>query len=179
MRARVVASAALAAIAALVLAGCNFVTPMATLKPYDASDGVGARVGDVQLVNVLVLTEDGESGNLVFTAVNRTGDDVDLHVQYGEGSAKTDLEVEVAATGISQFGFGEGGQLFLEGIGTEAGSLLPIYFQYGSEQGKQLLVPVLDGSLEEYGSLLPTPTPTPEPDATGNPEPEPTETPAG
>lgn len=177
MRARVVASAALAAAAAVALAGCNFVTPMATLKPYDPSDGVSATVGDVQVLNVLVLTEDGESGNLVFTAVNRSGEDVDLTVQYGEGADATDLEVEVAASGTSEFGFGEGGQLFLEDLGVEPGQLLKVYFQYGGEEGAQLSVPVLDGGLDPYGDLLPTPTPTPT--ETGSPTPAPTETPAG
>jgi len=168
VRARVAASAILAALAAVVLAGCNFVTPMATQKPYDASDGVSAVVGDVRLLNVLVLTEDGESGNLLMSAVNSGDQDVQLLVQYGEGSAKTEIELEVPASGATGFGAGE--QVFLEGIGHQPGQLMPIYFQYGDHQGVQLQVPVLDGSLPEYGGHLPTPTPTPEPTETPDPD---------
>jgi hypothetical protein len=68
----------------------------------------------------------------------------------------------------------------LPSIDTKAGSLLPIYFQYGTEPGKQLDVPVLDGSLPQYATLLPTATPTPSvtptPTVTPSPTPSPTPT---
>ena len=180
MRARVAASAVLAALLAVTLAGCNFFTPQATLKPYDASDGVSTVVGAVHISNALVLSEDGVSGNLLFTAVNDSSKSVDLTVQYDSLGKRTDLPLQLAAGSSTQFGFGDDGQLFLTAIDTKPGSLLPIYFQYGDEQGKQLMVPVLDGSLEQYAPFLPqTPTPTPTPELTGTPTPNPTETPAG
>jgi hypothetical protein len=179
VRARVAASAVLAALLAVTLAGCNFFTPQTTLKPYDASDGVSTVVGDVHISNALVLSEDGVSGNLLFTAVNDSGKTVDLTVQYESLGKRTDLPLEVAS-GSTSFGFGDDGQLFLTAIDTKPGSLMPIYFQYGDHQGKQLMVPVLDGSLEQYAPFLPqTPTPTPTPTETGTPTPAPTETPAG
>lgn len=177
MRARVVASAGLAALLAIALAGCNFVTPNATLKPYDPSDGVSTRVGDVDVLNVMVLSEDGVSGNLIFSALNSSGDDVDLAAQYASDGAKENLAFPLPARELSDFGFGDGEQVFLTAIDAKPGSLIPIYFQYGSEQGRELLVPVLDGSLEQYSPFLPqtpTPTPTPTPTATVAP----TETPA-
>lgn len=175
MRARVVASAGLAALLAIALAGCNFVTPNATLKPYDPGDGVSTKVGDVNVLNAMVLSEDGVSGNLVFSAVNSSGDDVELTAQYASHGAKEDLEFDVPAGTSSDFGFGDGEQVFLTAIGTKPGSLMPIYFQYGDKQGRELLVPVLDGSHAPYSGLLPqTPTPTPTPTEV----PVPTETPA-
>jgi hypothetical protein len=177
-RRRLVATAAVSAALAITLAGCNFITPQASLKPYDASDGVSAVIGDVHILNALVLSEDGEDGNLVFTALNQSGDPVDLTVQFDSSGTKTTLDLDVTPDSSSNFGF-DGDQLFLAGIDTQPGSLLPVYFQYGAEQGKQLMVPVLDGSLEQYGSLLPTPTPTPTPTETGTPTPNPTETPGG
>lgn len=173
MRARVAASAGLTALVAIALAGCNFITPQATLVPYDSSDGVSARVGDVDVLNAVVLSDDGVSGNLVFSAVNTGDDDVELAVQFESGSEKVTLDVDIDAQATAQFGFGDGGQLFLADIDTRPGDLLPIYFQYGDEQGRQLLVPVLDGGLEQYAPFLPTPTPTP----TATPTPTPTPTP--
>ena len=178
MRARVVASAGLAALLAIALAGCNFLTPNATLKPYDASDGISSVVGDLHLSNVLVLTEDGVNGSLLFTAVDGTDKPVDLTVQYPSAGAKADLSVTVAASGSTDFGFGDGTQIYLTGIDTKPGALMSIYFQYGGEQGKQLTVPVLDGSLAQYAPYLPA-TPTPEPRDTETPTPTPTETPEG
>ncbi|MCU1416582.1 MAG: hypothetical protein JWP32_756 [Schumannella sp.] len=180
MRARVAASAALAALLAVTLAGCNFFTPQTTLKPYDASDGVSTIVGDVHISNALVLSEDGVSGNLLFTAVNDSNKPVDLTVQYESLGKRTDLPLKVDASGSSQFGFGDGGQLFLTAIDTKPGGVIAIYFQYGDQPGKQLMVPVLDGSLEQYSPFLPqTPTPTPTPIESGTPTPDPTATPAG
>lgn len=178
MRARVVASAGLAALLAFALAGCNFLTPNATLKPYDASDGISSTVGDLTLSNVLVLTEDGVNGSLLFTAVNGTTSPVNLTVQYPSLGAKADVALSVAASGSTDFGFGDGAQVYLTAIDTKPGALMPIYFQYGDQQGKQLMVPVLDGSLEQYAPYLPatpTPTETVDPSAT----PTPTETPGG
>ncbi|MBX3195442.1 MAG: DNA modification methylase [Microbacteriaceae bacterium] len=178
MRTRVVASAALVACAALGLAGCNFITPQATLEHYDPSDGVSAEIGDLHVLNALVLTEDGESGNLVMTVLNSGDDDAELTVQYETDGEKTTLTLD-APVGSTDFGgFGESEQVFLENIGTDAGGLLAIYFQYGDVQGKQVLIPVLDGSLAQYSPYLPQ-TPTPEPVETETAAPEPTETPEG
>jgi hypothetical protein len=179
VRARLVASAVAVAALAITLAGCNFITPQASLYPYDASDGVSTVVGDVHILNALVLTEDGTDGNLVFSAVNDGGEKVDLTVQFDSGGTKTDLTVPVEAAGRTDVGFGDAGQLFLASMNTPAGSLLPVYFQYGDHEGKQLMVPVLDGALPQYQPYLPTPTPTPTPTETGMPTPNPTETPAG
>jgi hypothetical protein len=175
VRARVAASAGLAALLAIALAGCNFFTPQSTLVPYDSSDGVSTRVGDVDILNAVVLSEDGVSGNLVFSALNSGADDVDLTVQYTSDGDKVTLEVPLEAGTTGAIGFGDDGQLFLADIDTRPGGLLAVYFQYGDAQGRQLLVPVLDGALEEYATLLPTPTPTPTPTETAaTPTPTPT-----
>ncbi len=161
MRARVAASAGLTALVAIALAGCNFVTPQATLVPYDSSDGVSVKVGDVDILNAVVLSDDGADGNLLFSALNSGSEDVELAVQFESGGEKVTIELDVEAGSIGQFGFGDGGQVFLADIDTKLGGLLPIYFQYGDAQGRQLLVPVLDGAQAEYAPFLPTPTPTP------------------
>ena len=160
MKARAAASVLLVGALALPLAGCGFLTPQATTFHYDASDGVSTTVGDLDIENALVLTEDGEDGNLLFAVVNESDSPVTLAVQYEAADGRETVQVPVAP-GASQVGFGDKGQLALRGIGTPAGSLLAVYFQYGSEQGSELLVPVLDGTLPQYADHLPTPEPTP------------------
>ena len=180
MRARVTASIAVAAALAAVLAGCTFFTPQATLKHYDPSDGVNSSVGDLQLSNALVLTENGKNGNLLLSALNPTAKDVTLTVQWDAGLDKDTISIDLPAGKTTQIGYGDDGQEFLASIQTDAGGLLPLYFQYGDKPGKQLQVPVLDGSLPQYSELLPTPTPTPTPTETPNPilSGEPTPTPS-
>lgn len=166
MRLRTGASIAAVALAAVALSGCSLFAVHQTQHQYDPSDGVSVAVGEVRLLNLMVFTEDGVDGNLSAVAVNTGDDDVELTLQYVSGGEKIDVEVEIPAGETVTLGSGDGGQLFLPEIGTPAGAYLPIYFQYGSTPGKQVSVPVLDGSLGEYEHLMPTPTPTPTPTET-------------
>lgn len=175
MRARIATSIALAAALAATLVGCSYVTPQASLQPYEPSDGVSASVGDIDVRNAMILSEDGISGNLVLHAINNGSKDVELTVQYAVAGTKTDITIDVPGDGTADVGYGDDGQVFMNGILEKPGGLLALYFQYGDEIGHQVEVPVLDGSLPQYADLLPTPTPAPTipPAAT----PAPTETP--
>ena len=153
MKARLAASAALALGLALGTSGCSMLTYQATTEHYDASDGVSANVGDLDLRNILVVSDDGEDGNLVLTVVNTGEDDVELGVQVGEGGSEP-LIIEVEAGATVSLG-GDEEPLLLEGIDTQPGALLPIFFQYGTAEGIEKLVPVLDGRLPEYSDLAP------------------------
>ena len=177
MRARAVASLALVAVAAVVLAGCSLWMEPETQVPYDPSDGTNANIGELQLRNVLVVSEDGVDGNLVMTIVNMGDNDVEVALQYETDGKKHDLTIEVPGDASTQFGSGDAGQLLLEDIGTLPGGLLDLYMQYGDVPGKQLQVPVVNGTKPPYEGLLPTPTPTPTPSETATPSPS--DTPAG
>lgn len=168
-----------AAIAALVMVGVAACAPIASLKPYDPSDGVSTTVGQVKVLNALVLTKSGATGNLLFSAYNPTDTEIELNVQYGAAGDRTTVNATLQPDTTTNFGYGEDGQFLLSGLDAKAGSLTQIYFQYGDEEGSLLTVPVLDGSLPQYQNLLPTPTPTPTPtpDLTATPTPTPTPTP--
>lgn len=172
MRARVAASAALASLVVLAIAGCGLVTPQATLKKYDPSDGVSARIGDVQVLNVLAIAGDTNrtrgDANLVMTAINSSEDDVTLRVQYGSGSGRKTIRIPIGP-GANKIGYGTDGQRLLTGFHPEPGALAKIYMQYGSYQGAQVKVPVLDDSWSSYSELGPTPSPTATPTSTNPP----------
>jgi hypothetical protein len=153
VKARLAASAVLAVGLVLGASGCSMLTYQATTEHYDPSDGVSADVGELDLRNILVVSEDGEDGNLVMTVVNTGDEDAELGVQVGEGGGQT-LIVEVEAGATVSLG-GDEEPLLLEGIDTQPGSLVPIFFQYGSAEGIEKLVPVLDGRLPEYSDLTP------------------------
>lgn len=174
MRARALAAIALSGVIALVLAGCSFWMPPQTNIPYDPSDGTSITVGDLQLRNVLVVTEDGELGNLVGTAVNTTGADIDFTVQWEVDGAYHEVELTAHANGSTRFGL-EGEQVTLEPLGVIAGGLLDAVVHIADDQ-KGATIPVLDATLLEYTDAIPTPTPTPT--ETEAPEPDATETPA-
>ncbi|RXZ67364.1 hypothetical protein [Agromyces albus] len=154
MKARLAASAALALGLALGSSGCAMLTYQATTEAYTPSDGIAANIGDLDVRNVLIVSDDGVDGNLIMTVVNTGEEDVSLGLQFGDGDSET-LEVEVEAGESLVLGSDDEEPLLLEGIDTEPGSFLPVYFQYGDAEGVEKLVPVLDSSLPEYSSFAP------------------------
>jgi hypothetical protein len=155
VKARLIASVALAATVVFGATGCNLVAPQATTKQYDPSDGVGVNLGDLRLRNLIVVTEDGTDGNLIFTAVNN-GSSHSLSIQFGEDD--TTVTTVVDGNTSTVFGGEDTDPIALEGIDTVPGSMLTLFVQYGNETGKEVLVPVLDGSIAPYDELLPEST---------------------
>ena len=163
MRARVIASVVLAAGVLLGTSGCNLLAPQSTTKRYDASDGVSGDVGDLAIRNAIVLSNDGTTGSLLVTVVNSGDSAHSLSVQFTGDSGKVTQKVTVKAGSTTAFGTEDSPVVALEAIEAQPGSLFPVFFQYGNETGVELLVPVLDGSLGQYSTLVPTATPTPTP----------------
>jgi hypothetical protein len=183
VRARIAATVIVAASLLFSTAGCSFFAPQSTLKRYDPSDGVGATVGQVKVRNALLLTKDGQLASFLVNLVNDGTKTVDVLIQYdgttaSGASGKVDTRVQLDAGEVKTFGSSTTRQLLFTGIDSKAGSLFPVFVQYGTLTGQQLLVPVLDGSLTEYSKLLPTPLPTATPSAnpTVIPVPSPTAT---
>lgn len=159
MRARIAASVVLAVGIVLGTAGCNLIAPQATLKQYDASDGVGGSVGDIDVRNAILVSDNGKTGNLVVTFVNNGAKPHRVQIQHGT-SKKVDEYVTVEPGQVKRIGADNARQIQLTGIDTKAGALYPVYFQYGSQTGVRLLVPVLTNGLPEYNTYTPTPTPS-------------------
>ncbi|HMM82348.1 MAG TPA: hypothetical protein PJ998_04145 [Terrimesophilobacter sp.] len=161
MRARLAASAALVALLAIGTTGCTFITDQATTTKYDASDGISATIGDIQLENTALVTADGKTASLLINVVNHSAYGVDVNVQY-ENADKTKVNdsVFVNANSVKSLGGPDAGKLVLSGIAAPAGSLFPVFFQYGDVTGKQMWLPVLAPN-GEYASLAPESTPAP------------------
>lgn len=136
-------------------AGCTFITNQATLNQYDPTDGISANIGDLALRNVVaIINEDGQAVSLLLTVVN-SGGPHSLNIQYDvDGTPTTITEV---TDGYTTTAFGntvDEEQLVLLNPGVPAGGLLPVYFQYGTVEGKQLFVPVLEAT-GDYAELAP------------------------
>ncbi|MGA1837466.1 hypothetical protein VD659_11095 [Herbiconiux sp. 11R-BC] len=171
MRARFAASAIVVALVAFGTAGCAFITPQATTEIVETSDGVNATVGEIDVRNATLISEDGASANMLVTFVNPNISTRELLVQYtdSESGQRVTEKVFVPGSGSTSFGGADQKQILLTNV-SKPGSLFPVYFQYGSVEGVQVLVPVLNTSLPEYTGLAPTATPS----ATTAPTPIPT-----
>lgn len=159
MRGRVAASIVLAASVALGTAGCGFVAPQATKTQYEASDGVGGNVGDIAVRNALLITRDGTPANLVVTLVNTGDKSHRMLIESTADGAKAGQYVTVEAGETLKVGVDAKPTVVFKKIDAAPGSLHKVFFQYGSETGVQLLVPVLTGEMDPYSTLTPTPRP--------------------
>ncbi|BDZ55687.1 DNA modification methylase [Agromyces marinus] len=153
MKARLAASVALALGIALGGSGCAMITYQATTEAYDPSDGVSADVGALDVRNILVISEDGEEGNLILAVVNTGDDDATLEIEFVDSGDSYEIDVEAGQT-IS-LGTEDEEPLLIEGLDAEVGGNVDVYLQSGSAEGVQVSVPVLDGGLPEYADLVP------------------------
>ncbi len=163
MKARIAASAILAGALIVGTTGCSFFATQSTLEHYDPSDGVGATIGSLDVRNAILLTGDeGKVASLVVNLINEGDKDVKLNVQYvNAAGAKTTKATPVDAGDTLSFGDADEQQLVFTDVKATPCALFDVWFQYGDRTGKLLQVPVLDGSLSEYSTLIPTPIPTP------------------
>lgn len=173
-------AAVLGLTAALVLTGCSATNPIQTLGQYDASDGLGAEVGDVQLLNMLVVAEaEGSAGVLSGALSNRSSDDQDVTLTVA-GGEPVDLDVAAGSSvllGATDAPTGyTSEQVGVDAVDAPPGGLTTLTVTTSRGGTVKIQVPVLDGTLPEYAALLDSvasASPSPETSAT----PEATETP--
>lgn len=157
MKVRIAISAILAIGLALGASGCNLIQPQATTRHYDASDGIGVDVGDIQLRNLILISDDGQSASLLMSAINTTGSDVNLHIQFLSKGTMVDGQLAIPSSQApTAWGASKENKIIFEGINSQPGSLLKVYFQYGDSDGKTALVPVLTTGQPEYDGLEPS-----------------------
>ncbi|MCW4458529.1 hypothetical protein [Microbacterium sp. MPKO10] len=160
MRSRFAAIIVLAAAVALGTSGCGLLAPQATTIHYDPSDGVGGTVGDVHVRNALIIAnEDGSVGNLVVTLINNGDNAHSVEIEFDGG---TTTEVMIDADDTFTFsaptsGDTEQQNITIDPLKAKIGSTTTVFFQYGTETGVSLDVPVYNGDLAEYSTLMPTP----------------------
>ena len=179
MRARVLVSVAVAATIALGTAGCGFMTPQSTTEIYDASDGVSASVGTVDVRNAILLTKNGTDVRFIATLVNSSDSARTVTIQ-AKDSSEHSVDVRIPANAIVDLAKDTtADEVVFSDLNAKPGSLVKVFFTYPSAEGTSVRVPVLTGELDEYRPLLPTPTPSVAPTGgtTVTPTPLPSNTP--
>jgi hypothetical protein len=170
VRRRIAAAALLAVGVALASTGCTFLAPTATAIKYDPSDGVSLNLGHLQVRNAFAISPKGTDANLVGVFLNSGSDPIDVELQYTahvKGASQvltTHFEVDPG----KPVSYGNAGvkQVVFRNANVPAGALLKIFIQYDTTAGRNLLIPVLDGSQAAYQHLKPSPLPKPTPTAT-------------
>lgn len=162
-----------ASLSVLGTTGCQVVNPQATTTMYAPSDGVSGSVGDVQLRNIFVAAaakgDPGRLGGALFNGADRQTT-VTLR---GASGAETRLNLPANA----DYYLAQKPKVTFDAVGQRPGALIEMTVTVaGSGASTKLQVPVVDGTLEEYRTLVPgaptpTGTPTSTPTATTSPSP--------
>ena len=156
-RAQRAAAAGVIALAVLGVSSCSAVNEQATVREYSPSDGIVENVGEVELRNILVVSNgDGDAGRLLGTVVNASPDNVDFSMAMGG----TTLTWNIESGDKIIFEDAEASDVTVPAVDTVPGTGLRADASNGTET-VQLNVPVVDGTLVDYRKYLPTPSPTP------------------
>ena len=149
------AVAPVVAAALVALAGCSATNPITSDDPYSASDGVRGEVGDVTAENLFLLTAaKGDPGALQGALTNRGDESVEVRIAGEQDSESTDVRVPAGQTVLLG---AEGEDVQLGSVPVEPGATTPLTLTTGAAGSVTLDVPVLDGTLPEYATLVPTP----------------------
>ena len=159
---RLVLAVAGLAVAGLAVAACS---PILTQRSYNASDGAAVSVGQVAALNLLLVAEaEGEPGALRGGITNRSGEDRTVTLTF-EGAPE--IVVPLAAHQTVLFNGTDATQddgIVEKDVVVASVSAAPggsVTTTFATEDGTATLpVPVLDATLSEYATAVPTPSPS-------------------
>ena len=146
-----------AVIAAIVtifaLTGCSLSREVASLDPYAPSDGVQVDTDELKARNVMFVVDDAGNAVLIGSFINPGQGAVSATLETLDSNG-TVVMTEMTVEGGAKFDLGyngtEGKYLYL----TETpGSMHPVYMRVTGDPTR-MLVPILDGALEEYRGFI-------------------------
>ena len=153
MRNRTLITMTAALISLFALTGCSLNSEVESLRPYAPSDGVQADVDALKSRNVIFIRNDNGRAILIGSFINSSQQELMASIETLDAngdSVKFDFSIEPG--GKYDLGYNGNPGIILE-IDDIAGSMRNIFLTAeGDPFGK--LVPVLDGTLEEYRSFV-------------------------
>lgn len=155
--ARTVVVGALALAVAATLTGCSVTNPITTEKPYAASDGVRATLGDLTAENLLLIAAEADGPAALQGALTNRGTE-SLTVEIATAGSSERIRVASGATVL--LGGTDGEDVVLD-TPVGPGATAEVTLSTGAGGTDTVPVPVLDGTLPEYADLVPQPEPEP------------------
>ncbi|MEV5053948.1 MULTISPECIES: hypothetical protein [unclassified Arthrobacter] len=142
----------------LSLTGCGYLNAQQTTAQYSASDGTRTDLGALQLRNFIIIS-DGEDkpGRVIGAVYNTSSNDVVLTIKGAEGSQ---TQVPVKQNSYTMLNDSTDAAI-LSTSGAKPGAMAEVTIsEDGTNKDAMFKVPVLDGTIVDYKTYLPTPEPT-------------------
>jgi hypothetical protein len=152
---RSLAATALVVALSLTTSACSISGNVASLQPYSPSDGQQVDLDQIKARNFMYLVAESGNGYLVGSLVSIASEDKVVKIQYLDPNtqAKTDYFIEVPAGQKIDFGY-NGNPAISAPVVEGPGQTAQFYFLESETVNASMKVPVLDGTLAEYRSLL-------------------------
>jgi hypothetical protein len=133
----------------VALSGCSLNSEVESLRPYAPSDGVQSEVGDLKTRNLMFIRNDAGRAVLIGSFVNASQNELMASIETDDKDGNTiKFDFSVEPGGVYDLGYNGNPGIVLE-VDEIAGAMRNVYLAAGGDPfGK--LVPVLDGTLEEY-----------------------------
>jgi hypothetical protein len=145
---RKLASIALAGAIIFGASGCTFVNPVASTDVYAPSEGSQLDIETIKVRNLAYVTDGAAKGALVGAFVNSGTSVAKVSIQYTDATTSEKLTAALEVPGTQ---YAAPLVIDLAGI---PGSLTTIYISENGGTGRELRIPVLDGTLAEYKAIL-------------------------
>lgn len=154
--------AGVAGLVALTVSGCSAVNQVTTNTPYALSDGVRTTLGPIVADNLLVVSSGkGEPGVVSGALTNNSTDPVQVTLTAAGQKTGSTLRVDAGGTVYLGTGTDVGEHVPVASVDAAPGQVVALTLAAPSAGTTTVQVPVLDGTLPQYATLVPTPTPTP------------------
>lgn len=153
MRNRKLITLAAAVVTLFALSGCSLNSEVESLRPYAPSDGVQSDVDSLKSRNLMFIRNDNGQAMLIGSFINSSQDVLQASIETLDSNGDTvrfDFSIDPGAKYDIGYNGNPGLVLAIDDL---AGSMRNIFVTAeGDPFGK--LVPVLDGTLEEYRSFV-------------------------
>ena len=142
----------------LSVTGCGYINPQQTSEQYSASDGTRTDLGALELRNFIIIADgDDTPGRVIGAVYNTSSKDVVLTIK---GAAGSQAEVPVKQKSYTMLNDSTDAAI-LTPAGAKPGAVLEVTIsENGTNKEAKFTVPVMDGTIVDYKSYLPTPEPT-------------------
>lgn len=154
---RKIAAVGIAASLLLGTSACGFMSPTASLEVYAPSDGAQIDLENVKVRNFIYLTN-GNGGEALFGSIVNSGlESTTFKIQYTEeaSSEKREVAFNLLPGQKLDLGYNGNSALVIDLAGTP-GKIANIFVIEGNGTGKEIRVPILDGTLAEYKEIFAT-----------------------
>jgi hypothetical protein len=149
--------AAIAIGASLLLGttGCSLISPVASRVQYSPGDGTEINLETVKIRNFMYLS-DGKGGEALFgSIINPSLESKSIKIQYTDGTLNEKKEVAINLLAGQKIDLGyNGGSALAIDLDGQPGDFVEVFIIEGSNTGKRIEIPVLDGTLDQYKAYV-------------------------